>query len=71
MKYILFGLLFMLMGCSDSDTPKNTINTGLYSYTTTDYNISGMHYKAFTLYGDAIYVVNVTKDSLEVLKLTK
>ncbi len=71
MKYILFGLLFLLMACSDSNTPKSTVDIGLYSYTTTDYYISGMHYKAFTLYGNAIYIVNITKDSLEVLKLTK
>ena len=51
--------------------PSETVTTGsstYYSVSAVDYYASGMHYKVLNSANGNVFVVNVTKDSLEVAK---
>lgn len=46
-------------------------NNRYHSLAYVDHTVSGMHYRLFTTVNGDIYVVNVTKDSLEVKDLER
>jgi hypothetical protein len=51
--------------------PSETVTTAsatYYSVSAVDYYASGMHYKVFNSANGNVFVVNVTKDSLDVAK---
>lgn len=59
---------------SSDEKPSEIVTTGsatYYSVSAVDYYVSGMHYKVFNSANGGVFVVNITKDSLEVVKQTK
>jgi hypothetical protein len=72
--YVMLGVV--LSSCSRiesvNEKPSETITTGsattYYSIRVIDYNASGMHYKVFNSADGNVFVVNVTKDSLDITK---
>lgn len=62
MKYLLLinVILTVLVGCN-----MDQVNTPKPSSGAADYYEAGMHYQKFWNYNGGVYVVNVTKDSLE------
>lgn len=72
MKYILTIILIVgLLACtkSESSTEESSIlgNSGR----NVNWYQSGMHYKTLTYCGETMNTINVTLDSLQVLKLQK
>lgn len=68
-------LAVVLSACSRTESadgkPSETVTTGsatYYSVSSVDYYTSGMHYKVFNSANGNVFVVNITKDSLEVAK---
>lgn len=68
-------LAVVLSSCGRTESadgkPSETVTTGsatYYSVSAVDYCASGMHYKVFNSANGNVFVVNVTKDSLEVAK---
>lgn len=72
-------LAVVLSSCGRTESadgkPSETVTTGSAIYYSvsgvdyyTDYYTSGMHYKVFNSANGDVFVVNITKDSLEVAK---
>lgn len=68
-------LAVVLSSCGRTESadgkPSETVTTGsaiYYSVSGVDYYTSGMHYKVFNSANGDVFVVNITKDSLEVAK---
>ena len=68
-------LAVVLSSCGRNESaegkPSETVTTGSLTYhsvSAVDYYASGMHYKVFNSANGSVFVVNVTKDSLEVAK---
>lgn len=71
--YALFAV-FVLQSCGTSTLNEQAVEkvtTGsatYYSVSAVDYYSNGMHYKVFNSASGSLFVVNITKDSLECLK---
>lgn len=68
-------LAVVLSSCSRTQSadgkPSETVATGsaaYYSVSAVDYYSNGMHYKVFNSANGNVFVVNITKDSLEFAK---
>ena len=68
-------LVVVLSSCGRTKSvdgkPSEIVATGsitYYSVSAVDYYASGMHYKVFNSANGNVFVVNVTKDSLDVAK---
>ena len=71
--YAMLAVVLSSCGRTESEDgkPSETVTTGsatYYSVSAVDYYASGMHYKVFNSANGNVFVVNVTKDSLEVAK---
>lgn len=81
-KLILLATLFLLVSCESGGTTENlnkTANSKFYQLTNSpgffgslgliDYKTKGMHYKVFQTSNGGVDIINITKDSLEIVKL--
>jgi roadblock/LC7 domain-containing protein len=70
--YVMLAVVLSSCGTESLDgKPSEIVTTGsvtYYSVSTVDYYATGMHYKVFISANGGVFVVNVTKDSLEVAK---
>lgn len=71
--YILFVFVF-LIGCQTRTPLGNnaeTVTTGYPRVKATEYYTSGIHYKIFKSSDGGLFILNLTKDSLEIENLNK
>lgn len=64
-----FATIIFLHACKYGSVDGNQADFNYYSMKSVDYRTAGMHYKVFASTNGAIFVVNVTNDSLTHLKL--
>lgn len=74
--FAVYAILSVVL--SSCDAPKSAhgksaeiVSEASLNYPTViakDYSVSGMHYKVFHLAGGNIFVINVTRDSLDIVK---
>ena len=75
---VITFVLAIMLACSSCEpipnknknaSPIDTIMPGIYTVYAVDYYVAGMRYKVFNTGSEAsVFVINITKDSLECLK---